>query len=242
MDNLELYNKVRSVPREAQTPFDTGRFKGTDINPMWRIKVLTEQFGACGNGWYFKPISKWSETVSNEVCVFVDGELFVKYGDEWSEPIYGIGGSKLLTQTKKGMAYVNDEAYKMATTDAISVACKNLGIGADIYWENDNDKYIDHKKDALDDALSTSDSRRSTKTGIDEQEIKRRDYWRAEIEKYADAHKMSMEEVANDYKLNGKTDSKRLMEVYNHMKDPSTSDSNEEQMDDFAAIDEQVPF
>ena len=53
-DNLELYNKVRSVPKEAQKPIQAGRLKGmTDINPMWRIKTLTEQFGACGKGWYF---------------------------------------------------------------------------------------------------------------------------------------------------------------------------------------------
>ena len=37
--------------------------------------------------------------------------------------------------------YVSDECYKMATTDAISVACKALGIGADVYWEADSTKY-----------------------------------------------------------------------------------------------------
>ena len=29
--------------------------------------------------------------------------------------------------------HLNDEAYKMALTDAISVACKQLGVGADVY-------------------------------------------------------------------------------------------------------------
>ena len=37
-ENMSLYNRVRQVPEEAKKPFDTGRFKGTDINPMWRIK------------------------------------------------------------------------------------------------------------------------------------------------------------------------------------------------------------
>ena len=36
---------------------------------------------------------------------------------------------------------MNDEAFKMAETDALSVACKKLGIGADIYWAGDNTKY-----------------------------------------------------------------------------------------------------
>ena len=50
-DNLKLYNAVRSVPAEAQKKINGGRLKGmTDINPMWRIKTLTEQFGVCGVG------------------------------------------------------------------------------------------------------------------------------------------------------------------------------------------------
>ena len=51
VENLELYNAVREVPKEAQKAIGAGRLKGmTDINPMWRIKVLTEQFGICGRG------------------------------------------------------------------------------------------------------------------------------------------------------------------------------------------------
>nr|DAM81950.1 MAG TPA: PROTEIN/RNA Complex, archaeal, ribosomal, 50S, protein.0A [Caudoviricetes sp.] len=35
----------------------------------------------------------------------------------------------------------SDECYKMATTDALSVAAKALGVGADIYWQADSTKY-----------------------------------------------------------------------------------------------------
>ena len=45
MDNLAFYNAGRSVPPEAQKSFNNGKFSGTDINPMWRIKKLTELFG-----------------------------------------------------------------------------------------------------------------------------------------------------------------------------------------------------
>ena len=42
MGNLEIYERVRSVPAEAQRKINGGRLNGkTDINPMWRIKVLT---------------------------------------------------------------------------------------------------------------------------------------------------------------------------------------------------------
>jgi molecular chaperone DnaK (HSP70) len=42
---------------------------------------------------------------------------------------------------EKDGPYVNDECFKMALTDAISVACKALGVGADVYWQEDRTKY-----------------------------------------------------------------------------------------------------
>ena len=59
MENLDIYENVRRVPNTAQRKIEAGRLKGkTDINPMWRIKKLTEQFGPCGKGWYYKIINK----------------------------------------------------------------------------------------------------------------------------------------------------------------------------------------
>lgn len=136
-ENLALYNEVRSVPDAARNRINGGRMNGkTSIEPMWRIKVLTEQFGPCGQGWYYIPVKKWVETAGEELVVFVDIELYVKFGDEWSKPIHGTGGGKLISKENKGLN-VSDECYKMATTDALSVACKQLGIGADVYWDKD---------------------------------------------------------------------------------------------------------
>lgn len=50
-DNMRIYDAVRAVPEEAKRAITAGRLKGkTDINPMWRIKALTELFGPCGDG------------------------------------------------------------------------------------------------------------------------------------------------------------------------------------------------
>lgn len=148
-DKMQIYNKAREVPKEAKKSINAGRLKGmTDINPMWRIKKLTELFGACGIGWYYEVTEKSLHSMNNgsEVVATVDINLYIKNGDEWSKPIVGTGGSKMQTQERNG-AYVNDEAFKMALTDAISVACKALGMGADVYWQSDNTKYNDNKKD-----------------------------------------------------------------------------------------------
>lgn len=142
-DNLKIYNAVKKVPKEAQRPITGGRLKGkTEINPMWRIKALTEQFGPCGIGWYYEVARQWLEPSGSEVAAFVNIQLYIKVGDEWSKPISGVGGAMFVEQ-QKGGAYVSDECYKMATTDAISVACKQLGIGADVYWEADKTQYTD---------------------------------------------------------------------------------------------------
>jgi len=139
--NLRIYEKVRSVPKEAQKTIAGGRLRGfTDINPMWRIKTLTEHFGPCGEGWYWVTTEDKVMEAGTEVKVFVRGELFVKYDGEWSQPIEGRGGSSFISIEKEGPR-ANDECFKMAETDALSVACKKLGIGADIYWSNDKSKY-----------------------------------------------------------------------------------------------------
>ena len=144
MENMEIYEKFRNVPENAVKPFDNGSFKGTDINTMWRIKCLTEMFGPVGRGWYIRPERTWKEDIEDEVYVFMDISLFVKYPGEteWSAPIYGTGGNKLVKYVKSSDRFKgSDEAYKMAATDAFGNACKYLGIGADVYWENDKTKY-----------------------------------------------------------------------------------------------------
>ncbi len=146
-ENLKLYNNVRKVPTEALKPIEAGRLKGkSDINPMWRIKTLTEQFGVCGFGWKYEITDKRLEHGANgEISAFVDINLYIKIGGEWSAAIPGTGGSSFVANEKNG-PYTSDECFKMALTDAISVACKALGVGADVYWDRDTTKY-DGKQD-----------------------------------------------------------------------------------------------
>ena len=147
MDNLDIYNAARSVPKEAQKEIRGGRLNGfTDINPMWRIKKLTEQFGPVGLGWKYKIINKHMVAgADGTMAAFMDIDLFVKVDGKWSEAIPGTGGSMFVAKEKGGL-YTSDECYKMALTDALSVACKALGVGADIYYQNDRDKYHNQKQ------------------------------------------------------------------------------------------------
>ena len=146
-DNMRIYDAVRAVPEEAKRAITAGRLKGkTDINPMWRIKALTEQFGPCGDGWGYTIDRLWiEEGAKGEKCAFALISLWYRREDGTrSEPVVGIGGNMLVANEKNGL-YTSDECYKMALTDAISVACKALGFGADVYWGADRTKYTSGK-------------------------------------------------------------------------------------------------
>lgn len=142
MDNLAIYEMGRQVPPEAQKPITAGRLKGmTDITPMWRIKKLTEIFGPCGIGWGYDITDKRIETAPDgQACAFVDILFWYVWQEKKSIPYSATGGSKMISKESGGL-YVSDECFKMALTDAISVAAKGLGIGADIYFSKDRTKY-----------------------------------------------------------------------------------------------------
>ena len=168
------WNKLKTPPPTALKKITGGRLSGmTDINPQWRYEVMTEVFGVCGVGWKYSIDKLWTEQATEgQIFAFAQVSVYVRMqspqvteydsnnkliSPPWSEPIPGIGGSMLIekqsktdwnTKEKKETLYCNDEAYKMAVTDALSVALKMLGVASDIYqgkW--DGSKYKPEIKD-----------------------------------------------------------------------------------------------
>lgn len=131
---MEIYNKLKQVPKDALKEIKAGRLKGkSDISPQWRYEALTNQFGACGIGWKFEITNReFVNGAGDEVAVFVDVNFYFKNGNEWSEPIPGNGGSMFIANERNGL-YTSDEAIKMATTDALGTAAKMIGLAADVY-------------------------------------------------------------------------------------------------------------
>lgn len=143
MGNLELWEKLHRPPVTALKTIKGGRMSGkTDISPQWRLKIMTEIFGPVGIGWKYTIDKLWTEPGSDDqVCAFANVSIYVKHEGEWSAAIQGNGGSMLIANEKSG-PYTSDEAYKMATTDALGVAMKALGVAAEIYLGNfDGSKY-----------------------------------------------------------------------------------------------------
>lgn len=180
MENLGIYEKIKEVPKEARKKITGGRLVGmTDIKPMWRIEKLTELFGPCGIGWK-APITNKEiiDGANGEKIAIVDIDLYYKLNGEWSEPVQGTGGSSFISNEKNGL-YTSDECFKMAYTDALSVACKSLGMGADVYWgdskyakndnkdENQNELQVTENTNLVTDAEAKSIYSLMTRKGLD---------------------------------------------------------------------------
>lgn len=147
MNAIEIYKSLSQPPATALRQIMAGNLKGkTDINPQWRYEAMTEKFGLVGIGWKYEIQKLWTENgAKGEVLAFAQVAVFIRNADtkEWSDPIVGIGGSKLVNAFNAGLQS-NDEGYKMAVTDAFSTSLKMLGVAADIYagrW--DGSKYKD---------------------------------------------------------------------------------------------------
>ena len=139
--NLAIWEQSDKPPKSALKQIKGGRISGmTDINPQWRFHKLTEIYGAAGHGWWTVETKREFVPCGDEIAVFVDIEL---YTHDCEHPIQGNGGNVFRVNETRGLR-LNDEAVKMATTDAISVCCKQLGIGSAIYegkW--DGNKYAE---------------------------------------------------------------------------------------------------
>lgn len=143
--SMEIYNSLSRPPETALKTISAGKLKGkSDINPQWRYKAMTEKFGLIGFGWKYEIQKLWTEPgAKGEVLCFAQTAVYIKDGEQWSDAIVGIGGSKLVNAFSTGVES-NDEGYKMAVTDSFSTALKMIGVAADVYagkW--DGSKYKD---------------------------------------------------------------------------------------------------
>lgn len=187
-DNTRYWEALKRPPESALKKINGGRLSGkTDISPQWRVKAMTEQFGPVGTGWKYEIVNTWTVPGGDELFAFAQVNLYYREGDAWSDAIPGIGGSKLMQLEKSGL-YANDEGFKMAVTDALSVAMKTLGVAADIYlglW--DGSKYVDERTDA---------PQRKPEPKPDDAKEKTRDYLsQHEAELHPDFVSMALEDI-----------------------------------------------
>jgi hypothetical protein len=126
MGNMTIWDKVCRPDPSVLKKIEAGRLRGfTDINPQWRIKVMTEVFGPCGEGWRY-PIDDISFEPGSDGQVMCIARVSVYHNltpsipdGQMSYAIPGVGASMYIVNENKGPR-TNDEAPKMAVTDALS--------------------------------------------------------------------------------------------------------------------------
>lgn len=131
---MENWNKLKTPPESVLKKITGGRLSGmTDINPQWRYEIMTQVYGECGVGWKFEVVKTWTEQgYEGQVFAFASVNLYTNSESGWSDAIPGYGGSMLIVNERHG-PHCNDEAFKMAITDALGTAMKMIGVAADIY-------------------------------------------------------------------------------------------------------------
>lgn len=140
-DPARFWNRLKRTDPRATKPFTrSGGFKGTQIDPTWRLQIMTEVFGPVGQGWGYEQLD-W--TISEGmvfICVRVwyrnpeSGETF------WTGPQWG--GTEMKRRRRDGAEAPDDECFKMSITDALGKCLLQLGLGADIYMgQFDDSKY-----------------------------------------------------------------------------------------------------
>jgi hypothetical protein len=140
-DNLEFWNALKRTDPKATKPFQrAGGFRGTQIDPAWRLQMMTEVFGPVGKGWGYEQL-EW--TVAERmvfICCrvwYIDPQTGEKYftGPQW-------GGTEMVRRNRDGTERPDDECFKMSMTDAIGKCMLQVGLAADIYLgQFDDSKY-----------------------------------------------------------------------------------------------------
>ncbi len=141
IDTMALWNKLRRTDPKATKSFTrSGGFRGTQIDPAWRLQIMTEVFGPIGKGWGYEQL-EWTVV---ERMVFICVRVWYRdpetgnvcfTGPQW-------GGTEVVRRNRDGTERPDDECFKMSITDAVGKCLQQLGLGADVYMgQFDDSKY-----------------------------------------------------------------------------------------------------
>jgi len=144
-NNLALWNSVCTTNTENTKGVSMGGRTFTSIDSYYQIMRATEMFGPLGQGW------GW--TTDHEVILdgTANAMALVKL-TLWYRPLPGTGivqCGPVMAMNKLASAAgkPDEEAFKKATTDAVTKALSYLGFSADVFLGKfDDNRYVDGLK------------------------------------------------------------------------------------------------
>jgi hypothetical protein len=149
--NLALWRLNETTDPAHTKPVKIGKDM-TAIDTYYQIKRATETFGPIGIGWGWnleeevvEGTSKDGRTVSVAKCKVT--VWYIPPGGSEDQRAY-LGPVIACNQLVTGSGYVDDEAFKKATSDGITKSLSYLGFSADIFMGlYDDMKYVAKLKD-----------------------------------------------------------------------------------------------
>lgn len=138
--NLRFWNELSRTDPRYTKPFKRVGYSGTQIDPTWRIRRMTETFGPVGIGWGWKQLEWTVQEGMIFICCSVwyrdpDSGEIGETGPQW-------GGSEIVRTRRDGSQDRSDECFKMSITDAVGKCLVSIGVAADVHLgDYDSSKY-----------------------------------------------------------------------------------------------------
>ena len=129
-------NLSKSDPKYLkQVSFGSRSF--TAIDPQYQVRMMTEEFGAVGEGWGWHNTTEVVHVSNGDSAVLA--HVSVQHGTPANSFGTFTGCRKFFDAAKGRMA---EDAPKMAVTDGLTKALSHLGCNADVFLgEMDGNKY-----------------------------------------------------------------------------------------------------
>lgn len=164
MENLKVWESVKTTDLAYTKESKNGGYKSTSINGHYMVMKATELFGVCGIGWGYEVLeerfndgeeilrltNEKTEVIGHCVNHTLKLRLWFKHEGEKGEIIdYGHTPYKYWNRTG-GYWICDSEVSKKSLTDAIKRCLSKIGICADIFLgEWDNQEYVKESQEEV---------------------------------------------------------------------------------------------
>lgn len=161
-DKNALWRELCRVNPAATKPFQkSGGFRGTQIDPTYRLQQMTEVFGPVGCGWGYTVTNRRQESWGASTVAFATIRVWYIPPDQtpvWRKDAHGNEDRSLpptnayWTGEQDGGTVGDrapDEVWKMTITDGFGKCVLQVGLAADVYLgKMDDSKYKEDEQRA----------------------------------------------------------------------------------------------
>jgi hypothetical protein len=147
VNNLELWDKVSTIPNEFLSEITGKTYKGTSIKPHYVIMRLTEEIGLVGDKWGYNILKEHRETFPDDSMLHTIHLEFWHKKDDNICKFTQFGATKYCYKSKDDRWVIDEDYAKKTLTDALLKCASYLGFGADVYLDQVDAVQKKHEKE-----------------------------------------------------------------------------------------------